>query len=104
MTDFFQVLNGGWAESRLGDFSVPIDEDETGDYDYSSDSDLERSGDSGRRLPRHSIFRKEVVNEHHGIGQIIKIPNIAFITYVLQIHTIILLTTVQIRGLSIVYV
>ena len=97
MADLLQVLSGAYAESEPKDFSEPIDEDECAkNYDYHSDSDLEDDEDAtiaGNILdevtPPESVPAdlKESSpvhgewNESLGEGTIIKIHDIAFITY-----------------------
>ena len=99
--DPLQVLSGAYAESEQKDFSEPLDEDERAEnYDYHSDSDLEDDEDAvnAARAPKEAIplesdpvlastNTKESTlvhgewNESLGKGTIIKIHDIAFITY-----------------------
>ena len=99
MVDLPLVLSGAYAESEPKNFSDPIDEDERAEnYDYHSDSDLEDDEDAANAAktqkgeapleidpspvnitesaPAHGEW-----NEPPGKGTIIKIQDIAFITY-----------------------
>ena len=100
MVDLPLVLSGAYAESELKDFSDPIDEDERAkNYDYHSDSDLEddedasnaaktQKGEAPLEIDHSPANAKESTpvrgewNEPPGKGTIIKIHDIAFITYV----------------------
>ena len=99
MADLLQVLSGAYAESELKDFSEPIDEDECAkNYDYHSDSDLEDDEDATsagnildevappESVPAPADLKESSLvhgewNESLGNGTIIKIHDIAFITY-----------------------
>ena len=100
MADLLQVLSGAYAESEPKDFSEPIDEDECAkNYDYHSDSGLEDDEDATNAInildevtPPESVPAPADLKESspvHGEwneslveGTIIKIHDIAFITYV----------------------
>lgn len=100
------MLSGTYAEAELKDFSEPIDEDEEADnYEYYSDSDLEDdydiANDMVARTPKKtalpksnsidlvSLLAKEKKstpacgewNETSREGVIVKIRDIAFVTY-----------------------
>ena len=99
MVDLLQVLSGVYAESEPKDFSEAIDEDECAkNYDYHSDSDLEDDEDvTNARNITEEVTPPESVpvpadlresepvhgewNDSPGEGTIIKIHDIAFITY-----------------------
>ena len=99
MADLLQVLSGAYAESELKDFSEPIDEDECAkNYDYHSDSDLEDDEDATsagntieevtppESVPVPADLKESTAvhgewNDSLGEGTIIKIHDIAFITY-----------------------
>ena len=99
MIDLLQVLSGSYAESEPKDFSELIDEDEQAEnYDYHSDSDLEddedvlNAGNAPKKVtplksdPLSTDVKKSTSiygewNESPGRGTIIKIHDIAFITY-----------------------
>ena len=94
-----RVLSGTYAESEPKDFSEPIDEDERAEnYDYYSDSDLEDDEDAvnatktlkkatpakSGSLPadvKKSTSRYGEWNNSPDKGTVIKIHDIAFITY-----------------------
>lgn len=101
----FKVLSGEYAESEQKDFSELIDEDEQAkNYDYYCDSDLEDDVDAvsaGKKpkkanppksnspdpllLPandKKSTLVRGEWNESSGKGTVIKIHDIAYITYV----------------------
>ena len=93
------MLSGSYAESEPKDFFEPIDEDERAEnYDYCSDSDLEDDEDAveAARTPKKTaptendslsanVKQSTPVygewNESLGKGTVIKIHDIAFITY-----------------------
>ncbi|KAF9785363.1 hypothetical protein BJ322DRAFT_827251 [Thelephora terrestris] len=99
---FSDLLSGGFAESKSKDFSEPVDEDEQAeDYGYYSDSDLEDDiDDAGEALEETTPLRggsyyhfclptnsqKPVQTDGEwegpsGKGAVIKICDIAFITF-----------------------
>ena len=104
-----EVLSGAYLESEPKDFSEPIDEGEQAEnYGYYSDSDLEDDDDDAVnaaektlkkaaslksnsldpiRLPAHDQTPAQVYgewNESPGKGPIIKIRDVAFITWELS--------------------
>ena len=102
MVDLPLVLSGAYAESEPKDFSEPIDEDECAEnYGYSSDSDLEDDEDAEDAMSAGNVLEKAILpesvpvpanvkeptpvygewNDSPGKGTIIKIHDIAFITY-----------------------
>lgn len=100
MADLLQVLSGAYAESEPKYFSEPIDEDEeANNYDYYADSDLEDDEDSvnaGKMLKKAIPLKCKPLDpandkksapaygewdESSGKGTIIKIHDIAFLTY-----------------------
>ena len=109
MRDLVEVLSGTYAESEPRDFSEPIDEDEQANgYDYYSDSDLEDDDDAvnatGKALKKPVSLKSNSLDplgvstndkkslpiygewdESSGKGMIVKIGDIAFITYALSI-------------------
>ena len=103
--DPLQVLSGTFAESELKDFSEPIDENERAEnYGYHSDSDLEDDEDATNvpKLTKKAAGPKKDTpdpllfpanakmpaptygeyEEPSGKGMIVKIRDVAFITYV----------------------
>ncbi|KAF9650018.1 hypothetical protein BDM02DRAFT_3128015 [Thelephora ganbajun] len=94
-----KVLFGNFAESRSKDFKEAIDEEECAeDYGYSSDSDLEDDEDEKSALFKHTTKTKnhpfdpfaiagedkiicEGHEEHVEKGKVVKIPDIAFVTF-----------------------
>ena len=105
MADLLEVLSGEYAESEPKDFSEPIDDDEEAkNYDYYSDSDLEDDEDTvnAGKTPKKAIPRKSSSldplrlpandkksalvhgewKETSGKGMIIKVHDVAFITYI----------------------
>ena len=109
MRDLVEVLSGTYAESEPRDFSEPIDEDEQANgYDYYSDSDLEDDDDAvnatGKALKKPVSLKSNSLDplgvstndkkalpiygewdESSGKGMIVKIGDIAFITYAFSI-------------------
>ncbi|KAF9643633.1 hypothetical protein BDM02DRAFT_1403367 [Thelephora ganbajun] len=93
------MLFGNFAESQSKDFEEAIDEEESAeDYGYSSDSDLEDDEDEKTTLPKHTAESKvhpfglfttpgedkivcEEYEEHVEKGKVIKIPDMAFVTF-----------------------
>ena len=93
MDDALPVLSGTFAEAESKDFSEVIDDSESAeDYGYHSDSDLEEDPDvAGSVNPSCSPLGDTKPTCPHGEhkeypkkGKIIKIRDIAFITYVLS--------------------
>ena len=103
--DILEVLSGTFAESKLKDFSEPIDENEHAEnYSYHSDSDLEDDEDAvtarkttkkvappGKHTPDPLLFPANEKTpaptygerkDPPGKGVVIKIHDVAFITYV----------------------
>ena len=94
VNELLEVLSGTFAEAEAKDFSQPLDESECAeDYGYHSDSDLEEDAAEGKKgaplrghpfdpfcfpLGEDTTTREEWV----GTGRIIKIQDVAFITYV----------------------
>lgn len=94
MNEFLEVLSGTFAEAEAKDFWQPLDESECAeDYGYHSDSDLEEGAAEGKKgapmrghpfdplclpLGKDTTTHKERV----ATGRIIKIQDVAFITYV----------------------
>ena len=101
------MLSGTFAESKLKDFSEPIDENEHAEnYGYHSDSDLEDDEDAvntGKPMKKAAPPMKHTPDpllfpandktpaptygewkEPPGKGVVIKIHDVAFITYALQ--------------------
>ena len=81
------MLFGNFAESQLKDFNEAVDEGECAeDYGYSSDSDLEDDDDA--RLPSVASPSKdkkvlcEAHEERTERGKVVKIPDMAFVTWV----------------------
>lgn len=108
MNDVLRVLYGTFAESGPKDFSEPIDDDVSGgDYSYYSDSDLEEDEDvaNSEERPKETVplrghpfdpfcfstgddaptraygERKESPEK----GKIIKIKDVAFISWVISV-------------------
>ncbi|KAF9645626.1 hypothetical protein BDM02DRAFT_3119977 [Thelephora ganbajun] len=96
---FNDLLFGNFAESQSKDFKEAIDEEESAeDYGYSSDSDLEDDEDEKSALFKHTTKTKnhpfdpfaiagedkivcEEHEEHVEKGKVVKIPDIAFVTF-----------------------
>jgi len=96
----FKVLFGNFLESQSKDFKEAIDEEESAeDYGYLSDSDLEDDEDEKVAFFKHttkSKFRsfdpfaipgedKKICEEHEehvDKGKVVKIPDMAFVTWV----------------------
>ena len=87
------MLSGPFSESEIKDFSEPIDDGEFAeDYGYSSDSDLEEDSDFESPAPRKRQSKPQLQSEgpyaeykeHVRMGKVIKIRDVAFITYVYQ--------------------
>jgi len=98
---FFGVLFGNFAESQSKDFEEPIDDEESAEgYGYLSDSDLEDDEDGGVALFKGAIKSKfqpldpfgipgedrSILREEHDErvekGKVVKIPDMAFVTWV----------------------
>lgn len=87
---FSGVLSSAFSESELRDFSEPVDDgDLAEDYGYLSDSDLEEDWDFESPDPednRSQTRQKEATygryKEHIRMGKVIRIQDVAFITYV----------------------
>ncbi|KAF9785407.1 hypothetical protein BJ322DRAFT_1006423 [Thelephora terrestris] len=87
----FEVLFGDFAEAQSKDFKEAIDEEEYAeDYGYSSDSDLEDDEDKDAicsRGPEVTIggdkiaTKAEDYKEQVEKGKVVKIPDIAFLTW-----------------------
>ena len=91
------MLFGTFAEAEAKDFSEPCEDGFAEDYGYSSDSDLEEDSDFEGREPVATPvtgvpFLKTVptivgYQENTQTGKVIKVQDIAFITYVHQTFT-----------------
>ena len=118
--NLFEVLFGNFAESQLKDFKEPIDDEESAeDYGYLSDSDLEDDEDekvalsNGASKPKVQLIdpfgipgedRRILWEEHDERvekGKVVKIPDVAFVTWV-QIRNPLSasLTSLQLPGVS----
>ncbi|KAF9785405.1 hypothetical protein BJ322DRAFT_828370 [Thelephora terrestris] len=93
---FNDLLFGDFAESQSKEFEEAIDEDgSTEDYEYLSDSDLEDDEDekilSGMESTPHTLDAPASVGEEKAVpedyreriekGKVVKIPDIAFLTF-----------------------
>lgn len=99
MCNALQVLFGTFAEAESKDFSEPIDDGAPAEhYDYYSDSDLEEDEDitdSEERPKTMDLIREHSFDDSKSTrthdehderpekGKVIRIQDIAFITYVL---------------------
>lgn len=85
-----EVLSGAFSESEMKDFSEAVDDGEFAeDYGYSSDSDLEEDWDFRSPAPpedwsktrqREALYGQ--YKEHIRMGMVIRVQDVAFITYV----------------------
>lgn len=94
------MLFGNFAESQFKDLRDPVDEEEFAeDYGYLSDSDLEDDEDEKASPPKHTAKSEvhpfdpfvgpgeekigyEGHVEHTEEGKVVKIPDMAFMTWV----------------------
>ena len=93
------VLFGKFSESQSKDFKEPVDEEEfADDYGYLSDSDLEDDEDENSSFKHINNLKinsfdpfpapgedKEICEkneEHVGKGKVVKVPDVAFVTWV----------------------
>jgi hypothetical protein len=118
LTVSFPVLFGDFAESKSKDFKGAIDEEDFAEeYGYLSDSDLEDDEDEKLSLKRasksetrsfdpFSISGEDKIacedhEEHIEKGKVVKIPDVAFVTWVESSNPInIPLTSPQVPGFS----
>ncbi|KAF9646805.1 hypothetical protein BDM02DRAFT_3118097, partial [Thelephora ganbajun] len=92
---FSDLLFGNFAESQSKDFKEPIEDESAEDYGYSSDSDLEDDEDQKSALSKHTSKAKVhsfdpfatlgedkiTCEEHVEKGKVVKIPDMAFVTF-----------------------
>lgn len=87
------MLFGTFAEAEVKDFSEPCGDEFAEDYGYSSDSDLEEDSDFEGHEPVAALAASSSIRtdrmvpldgyqENIKAGKVIKVQDIAFITYV----------------------
>jgi hypothetical protein len=94
MINVLRVFSGSFVETEFKDFSEAIDDSEVAqDYGYHSDSDLE-DGDihlatskglrktTAPRMDNKSLHPHGEYREHPQGGKVVKIQDVAFITFV----------------------
>ena len=103
-----EVLSGAFSESEIKDFSEAVDDGGFAeDYGYSSDSDLEEDWDFENPAPledqskprgREALYGQ--YKEHVQMGMVIRVQDVAFITYVYPLSNFLLSQWVEASKLS----